>query len=545
MQSFTRRCAMAAVGAVLALGATGCFPSRQGVYREIEQERHRAYVRWRDNLDKDEMLPPANGPLSVVDAVKLALVHNPALQRTLQEQEKARGQVWTAYSQALPTLDANADYTRLDKVNQISVGTTTFPTGALNNYSVELSVTQPLIQGASIPAAIRGAKFFQFLNDEKVRQAVQDLIFTVVRDYYDVVLANHLYQVQVEALDFAKANLKDVTAREQAGVAIPFDELRARVEVSNVEADMIQQRNKLNRARTALLRVVGISQKSDVEMTDELAYVPMTPDFEKAVEAAFVNRPELYQAELDLRLQKEALRVYYSYFFPRLEAWGLQKWAYPDPHDQSFLEWGKQWTAGLRVRWTLFDGLKREGNIIQQKATLRQSVITLFDAEQAVLEQVKNATLDLNDADELVKSQQLNLERANEALRLVTVGADNGVNTELEVLDARSALTKARGLYYQALYAHAVARLTLQRAIGTLGTPPGTPTVPEKGPAPGVIPEFMTPAAGSQPAQGQAPGGEQAKPEGEANPQSPVAAPGQAPDATASGQAQPEARKQE
>jgi hypothetical protein len=72
------------------------------------------------------------------------------------------------------------------------------------------------------------------------------------RDYYDVVLANHLYEVQVEALDFAQANLKDVIAREQAGVAIPFDELRARVEVSNVEADMIQQRNKLNRSRTAL-----------------------------------------------------------------------------------------------------------------------------------------------------------------------------------------------------------------------------------------------------------------------------------------------------
>jgi len=495
MHGIARRYVMAAVGAVLALGATGCFPTRAGVYTEIQQERLRAYVRWRDNLDKDELLPRPKGSLTIVDAVKLALVHNPTLQRTLQEQEKARGQLLTAYSQALPTLEADADYTRVDKVNQISVGATTIAVGALNNYDAQLSLTQPLIQGDSIPAAIRGAKFFQFLNDEKVRQAVQDLIFTVVRDYYDVVLANHLYQVQLEALDFAKANLKDVTARAQAGVAIPFDELRARVEVSNVEADMIQQRNKLNRARTALLRVVGISQKSELDFPDELAYVPMTPDFEKAVEGAFLNRPELYQAELDLRLQKEALRVYYSYYFPKLEAWGLQKWAYPDPHNQELIEWGKQWTAGLRLRWTLFDGLKREGNIIQQKATLRQSVITLFDAEQAVLEQVKNATLDLNDADELVKSQQLNLERANEALRLVTVGAAEGVNTELEVLDARSALTKTRGLYYQALYAHAVARLTLQRAIGTLGTPPGTPTVPEKGPAPGIIPEFMAPAA--------------------------------------------------
>ncbi len=521
MSSFTGRF-VALLCVALAFAATGCFPSREAVYQEVGEGRSRAFARWRATVDAEQALPGVKGPLSIADAVKLALEYNPVLQRTLQEQEKARGQVLTAFSGALPTLEADADYTRMDKVSAINVGTQTIPIGAKNNYDVQLQITQPIIQGDSIPAAIRGARFFQFLNDEKVRQAVQDLIFTIVRDYYDVVLANHLYQVQVEALDFAKANLKDVVARKQAGVAIPFDELRARVEVSNVEADTIQQRNKLNRARTALLRAMGFAERSQVDMADDLSYLPMTPDFEKAVEGAFKNRPELFQSELDVRLQREALRVYYSEYFPRLEAWGLQKWAYPDPHDQSVLEWGKQWTAGLRVRWTLFDGLKREGNIIQQRATLRESEITLFDTEQAVLEQVKNSILDLNDADELVKSQQLNLERANEALRLVTVGAQEGVNTELEVLDARSALTKARGLYYQAIYAHAVARLTLQRAMGILGTPPGTPTVPETGPEPGVIPGFMKPAeaaqpaaeeqpaAGAQPAEGEAPAGEPA-----------------------------------
>lgn len=84
----------------------------------------------------------------------------------------------------------------------------------------------------------------------------------------------------------------------------------------------------------------------------------------------------------------------------------------------------------MRLRWTLFDGLKREGNIIQQKAAVAQSAINLSDAEQLALEEVANAILDLTDADELVKSQQLNLERANEALRLVVIGAQEGVNTE-------------------------------------------------------------------------------------------------------------------
>lgn len=73
------------------------------------------------------------------------------------------------------------------------------------------------------------------------------------------------------------------------------------------------------------------------------------------------------------------------------------------------------------------------------------------------------------------------------------------------MLDARSALTRARGLYYTGLYSHAVARLTLQRAMGLLTTSPGTPTVPEKGPVPGEIKEFITPAAGEQPAAAEQP----------------------------------------
>jgi outer membrane protein TolC len=58
--------------------------------------------------------------------------------------------------------------------------------------------------------------------------------------------------------------------------------------------------------------------------------------------------------------------------------------------------------------------------------------------------------------------------RAREAQRLIQVGLKEGVNTALEALDARTALTRAAGLRFQALHAHAVARLMLDRALGRL-----------------------------------------------------------------------------
>jgi outer membrane protein TolC len=226
----------------------------------------------------------------------------------------------------------------------------------------------------------------------------------------------------------------------------------------------------------------------------------LSPVYEEAVEEAFASRPELYQAELDLRLQKETLRGYYADYWPDLEAWAWHTWAKPDPHEATNIAWDRQWQAGLRLTWELFDGLRREGRIVQQKAALRQSAIHLTDTEQAVLQEVRNAVLDLNDAEELVESQRLNLERANEALRLVSIGAREGVNTPLEVLDARSALTHARGLYYQALHTHSMARLAYRRAVGLLGPAPGVGEVPQECPPLETQPEQPQGSEGAGPA---------------------------------------------
>lgn len=455
----------------LTLLAAGCFPSRMSVYNELERERALAFARWRREAGGQESLAHLKGPLSLPDAVRVALRHNPGLLTAFEERVKAEAQVWRAGGEALPIIELRGDYTRLDQVRTVDLGTATFQVGDRDNYSTQLEVTQPLFKGGAIPAALRGAAFLRYWSDEIVRTSVQNVIRDTARAYYDILLAEQLYKVQEDALAFAEANLRDVIAREQAQVAVAFDRLRAQVEVSNVKADLISQRTRLNKARTALYRVMGVSQRSEVTLSDEIVYAEVEQSYEEAVEKAFLRRPELYEAELDMRVQTEMLHGLRSDYLPTLEAWAWRKQAKPDPHEASRLAWGSQWAAGVRLVWTVFDGFQRKGHIMGQRAVLRQAAIKLADAEQEILEEIKNAMLDLQDAGELHRSQRLNLERANEALRLVQVGVKEGVNTELELLDARAALTRARGLYYEALHKHAVARLDLQRAMGLLAPP--------------------------------------------------------------------------
>jgi outer membrane protein TolC len=377
MTAALQRGVLLVVAAALTVCAGGCFQSRAALYSDIEASRQLAYKRWMEAAG-EENLPKLEGKLSMADAVRTALVYSKTLAQVEQQKEVARGQILEAYSGGLPTIEFDADYTRLDMVQSIDIGTTSFTLGNVNNYSAGLTVTQPLFKGAVLPA-VRGARIFRYMSDEAVRKAVQDVVLTVAEDYYRVLLADELYKVQEAALQFAQANLQDVLAREKQGVAIRYDELRARLEVSTVKADLISQRNARSRAFTALFRAMGASQQSQVELTDALAYRPMEPSFERAVQIAFSNRPDVISSELDVRLQREILLGLWSDYLPKLEAWGTTGWAKPDPHDSTKDRWGSQWQAGLRLTWVLFDGLSREGKLVQQKAVARQSAITLSD----------------------------------------------------------------------------------------------------------------------------------------------------------------------
>ena len=141
----------------------------------------------------------------------------------------------------------------------------------------------------------------------------------------------------------------------------------------------------------------------------------------------------------------------------------------PDPNNEAGDGWRDRWVAGVSATFTLFDGFARRGKLIQAVARRRQAEAALKDAEETVRVEVAKALLDLRYADELYQSQQKNIELAREALRMLESGFRLGRNTQIEVLDAQSALTAALGRYYHAVHAHSLARLQLRKVLGILG----------------------------------------------------------------------------
>jgi len=449
----------------------GCVSSEQ-FYEEAGLSRDAAYRQWKSRKQRQEQSQTyISGKLSIEDCLKLALSNNKVLQRVVQEKEIARGERLKSYSAILPAVGLTGEYTRLDKVASISVPDgPTITMGDVDNYSLGLRVTQPVFAGGSIIAKLNAGKLFSLLADETVRAAVQDLTYTAGHSYYDVLLNQHLCQISADAVRSAQAHLDNVKKRRQGGVASDFDVLRAEVELSNFQAELIQNKNAINIAKARLLKVMGVSQDSDFTLSTELTYVHLKMTMEQAVEAAYRNRPDLFGRQFDIKLQKELLNIARSRYWPIISGYYSNIWSKPDPHRSMKIEWGKAWQAGLAATFPIFDGFAREGEIIAQKARVKQARIDLIDTEETALFELTKALLSIEDAREFVESQRLNLTRAKEGLQLAEIGYREGINTQVEIIDAQAAHTKAQAFYYQAVYSHIVAKLDLQRAMGTLTT---------------------------------------------------------------------------
>jgi outer membrane protein len=471
-----RSLTLAVAGAMLWGGCT----SQREYANDVGLSRHAAYRQWENRKSQEEgQQPHISGKLSVEDCVKLTLVHNKMLQQTLEEKNVAEGQLVSSRSAYLPNVSVSAQYQRKELVPSFDIpgpgGTTQHvELGTVDNYSTGLTVTQPLYAGGAISAQVRAARLFALLADQTIRAATQDVVFATETAYYNLLLSQHLVDISTDAVHSAKVHLDDVEKKRSGGVASNFDVLRAQVELSNFDADLIRSKHAINIARANLIKIMGVSQDSDFVLADEFAYTPIKVSMEQAVATALTNRPDLYSREYQIRLQREQLQVARSRYLPNVSAYFANSWSSPSPTNfgSSSSEWGRIWEAGVQGAWPIFDGFQREGNVMVQKARLKQAQIGLVDAEETALYELTQAILTMEDAEEFVQSQRMNLTRATEGLRLAEVGYQQGINTQVEVIDAQSALTTARVNYYQAIYAHVTGKLAVQRAMGTIVNAP-------------------------------------------------------------------------
>ena len=103
---------------------------------------------------------------------------------------------------------------------------------------------------------------------------------------------------------------------------------------------------------------------------------------------------------------------------------------------------------------------------MEAQAHYERAQLDIDDSGRQIELEARTAYSNFIEAHEVLETQKMVQEQAQEALRLAEARLAAGTGTQLDVLDAQTALTQARTTQAQSLHDYAVARARLQRALG-------------------------------------------------------------------------------
>jgi len=414
-------------------------------------------------------------PLSRADAVAIALRQNSALLKGQADLRAAYGVEVQLRAIALPRLTAGGGYNAEEPslIEQFplpaSLGSyIQFPN---QNWNADVKVEQSIYQGGRINSAFRSAKLTRAQALLNYQATLADTLLAVRVAYDDILLAARQIAVNEASVQLLTHELEDARKRFAAGTVPQFDVLRAEVALANERPRLIQAKNDYRISKNNLLNLLAVNLPKTVwedvplQLSDTLEARSYEIDLPVALARAAEKRPELAALRKARDLRREDLISAQSAYKPGAELYGGYQWQ-SLPYENNLGRDLSGWIAGAQVSWSIFDGRLTHGKVMEAKAHYERAQLEVDDSGRQIELEARTAHSNFIESREVLESQKMVQEQAQEALRLAEARLAAGTGTQLDVLDAQTALTQARTTQAQALHDYSVARARLQRALG-------------------------------------------------------------------------------
>lgn len=398
-------------------------------------------------------------------ALTYAYENNFSIRAARERLNQAEGALTTARAGYLPSVGADASYSRTSK--QI-----TSPGYDTETWNSSVSVDQTLFAGGAVSAGVKAARFSRDAAQFELQAVTNQVLAGVRVAFYNVLRAVETIKVREQALSLLEEELKNARNRYEAGAGAQFDVLRAEVALANGRPPLITARNDLKIGIEELRQLLGFTNREGVNLTKvpdflgELAFGNEQFSLDDSLAAARRQRAELQALAKGISIAEAGVTVARSGYLPKVGAtagWQIVS-NRASPHLGESSRDG--WFLGAQSSWAIFDGRATAGKVRSAKSQAAQARLSLQEQELAIDVEVRRAYASWQQAVELVTASTKVVDQAAEALRLSRARFDVGAATQLDVLQAQVALTEAGNNKVQALYAYNAAVAQLRSAVG-------------------------------------------------------------------------------
>ena len=342
--------------------------------------------------------------------------------------------------------------------------------GVDNAGFANVALSQLVFDGSYL-LGLKATSVYKDLAVKSVTQSKQQVAENVTKAYYGILVNEK--RIGLLSLNLARLDtlLKETRELNKQGFVEKIDVQRLDVQANNLRTEL-DNVNRLQDLSYSLLKFqMGYPMEEPIRISESLEKIELaTFNTNAAGEFSYANRIEYSILQTQENLAELDLKSIKAGYLPRLVLnanYGYNAGANAFS-DLMTKQWFDNAAVTVALQIPIFDGFSKKYKAAQSANNLQKVRQSYSLLKSSIDMQRSQATITMKNALESMKEQKANLDLANEISRVTRVKYQQGVGSNLEVLNAESSIKESQANYFTALYNALIAKVEVEKANGTL-----------------------------------------------------------------------------
>jgi len=344
--------------------------------------------------EKTAQFLPDGTPLRLEDCIRIALENNLSVKSSEIQTRIAKLERKIAFSNFLPVLDLNYQYTRFDPQLMRQFGAMEVAMSDQKvqeiTWQAQMSIFNPLTW-LMYSMHVRGEEIANIAHEYTQQMTV--LHVTVL--YFHCLSLQEVKSALESQLAFASALHKELQAFEEEGLVAEWQAEQAGLMVLARKTDIQRVQRAIRQVKADLLSVMGLAPLSDISLQMDMPLRPPQEPLESLVTDALISHPELHIADRRVAIEERKVELSVRIFLPTLMGFASNV----DSSD-SFLKYSNYWVTGLAGTLRVFDGFANVNTYKLVREQRKDAYVRREQASLALMIKVIKAFLNLTNAEE-------------------------------------------------------------------------------------------------------------------------------------------------
>lgn len=347
-----------------------------------------------------------------------------------------------------------------------------------------LNINQ-LLFSSSYLIGLKAASTYKDLASKTTEQTEIQIIENVMKAYYGVLVNNERITLFDNNIARVDSLLRTTRALNQNGFAEEIDVDRIQVTLNNLKSERLKFVNLQNLSMSLLKYQMNYPMDEELSISGNITELTIDEKLFDSYQEGwdFKNRIEYRMLDTQRKLYELDLKNKYAGSLPSLSGFANLGYSTQSPNisglfktntnigDNGFIgpdKWYSYSTFGVTLNVPIFSGLQRTYQAQQAKLQLLKTQNSVTSLKQGIDLSIQQNTVTYKNSVETLKSQDENMDLAEKVARVTKIKYEQGVGSNIEVIDAESSLREAQVNYYNALYDALIAKVDLDKAFAKI-----------------------------------------------------------------------------